>query len=87
MRPTSRVESGGVSPSAIAAQLNNEGLRSPGANWNRTARRRDGKWLASTIHGDVARGFGILNNDCYRGVVIWNRTRWVRSAADSAHRR
>ena len=76
----------GSSPKTIAATLNREGIPSPGSTWARTLRRRCG-WLSSAIHGDVLRGVGILNNDLYRGVVIWNRTRWIRSAADSANRR
>lgn len=77
----------GASARSIAATLNAEGVPSPGSHWKRDARRRDSKWLASAIHGDVNRGSGILNNDSYRGVVIWNRSHWVRSAADSANRR
>ncbi len=30
---------------------------------------------------------GILNNPLYRGRVVWNRVKWVRSAADSTRRR
>ncbi len=76
----------GSSGKAIAATLNREGTPSPGSTWARTARRRVG-WLSSAIAGDPTRGTGILNNESYRGVVIWNRSRWIRSAADSAHRR
>jgi site-specific DNA recombinase len=77
----------GHSPRAIAAQLNAEGIPSPGASWNRTVRRRDGKWLASAIHGDTKRGTGILNNRRYIGLITWGRSEWKRSAADSAVRR
>lgn len=78
----------GVSPRNIAARFNAEGIPSPGAQWRRrTARRTDGKWLASAIHGDVRRGTGILNNRRYIGVVTWGRTEWRRSAADSSVRR
>jgi site-specific DNA recombinase len=52
----------GMSPRNIAARLNAEGVPSPGAAWKRTTRRKDGKWLASAIHGDQKRGTGILNN-------------------------
>jgi site-specific DNA recombinase len=76
----------GSSAKTIAATLNREGVPSPGASWSRSARRRAG-WLCSAIAGDPARGTGILNNESYRGVVIWNRSRWIRSAADSANRR
>jgi site-specific DNA recombinase len=40
----------GLSCDAIAARLNERGVMSPGGSWkNRTIRRVDGKWLASTI--------------------------------------
>jgi site-specific DNA recombinase len=77
----------GTSPRAIAAALNAEGIPSAGASWNRTVRRKDGKWLASAIHGDVRRGSGILNNRRYAGVVAWGRAQWKRGAADSSKRR
>ena len=76
----------GSSAKTIAATLNREGVPSPGASWLRSARRRAG-WLCSAIAGDPVRGTGILNNESYRGVVVWNRSRWIRSAADSANRR
>jgi DNA invertase Pin-like site-specific DNA recombinase len=77
----------GVGPRTIAGTLNEEGVPSPGAHWKRTERRTDRKWLASAIHGDVNRGTGILNNRRYVGVVLWGRSEWKRSAADSSQRR
>jgi site-specific DNA recombinase len=77
---------GGMSPRAIAAKLNEEGVPSPGATWKRTARRHDAKWLASAIHGEEDRGSGILNNRRYVGIVAWGRTHWRRGAADSSKR-
>jgi DNA invertase Pin-like site-specific DNA recombinase len=65
----------GRSPRWIAERLNEEGVLSPGSDWHRTKRRRDGKWLASAIHGDPKRGSGILNNEMYIGRYIWNRRR------------
>jgi site-specific DNA recombinase len=76
----------GSSAKTIAATLNREKIPSPGSTWARSARRRTG-WLCSAIAGDPVRGTGILNNDSYRGRVVWNRSRWIRSAADSANRR
>ena len=71
----------GKSPRAIAAELNERKVPSPGATWKRTARsnskRTDGKWMASTIHGQPEKGTGILCNPIYRGELVWNRTRWV----------
>lgn len=65
----------GWSPRRIADALNREGVPSPGARWRRTERRTDRKWLASAIYGDPRTGSGILNNEIYRGVRVWNRSR------------
>ncbi|MEX0956367.1 MAG: recombinase family protein [Rhizobiaceae bacterium] len=53
----------GISPRAIAVQLNKEGVAAPSG----------GAWGPSTIHGNRARGTGILNNELYIGRLIWNR--------------
>ncbi|HVN46914.1 MAG TPA: recombinase family protein [Steroidobacteraceae bacterium] len=71
----------GWSPRRIASELNARGIPSPGADWRRQNRRRDGKWLDSTINN------GILDNPIYAGELVWNRVKWVRSAADSKRRR
>jgi site-specific DNA recombinase len=63
----------GSCPRKIADELNARAVPSPGASWKRTTRRTDGRWLASTIHGDPKRGIGILNNEMYRGHYVWNR--------------
>ena len=76
----------GMSPRSVAEQLNAEGIPSPGSTWNRKNRRKSG-WSMTAIAGDRRRGVGILNNELYRGCVIWNRFRWVRSAADSSKRK
>jgi DNA invertase Pin-like site-specific DNA recombinase/Skp family chaperone for outer membrane proteins len=76
----------GESALSIAADLNARRIPSPGANWNRDLRRRGG-WVMSCIAGDPKRGIGILNNELYRGRIVWNRSRWIRSAADSKQRR
>jgi site-specific DNA recombinase len=81
----------GMSPRSIANKLNAEGVPSPGATWNRTDRgengkRRDGKWVASCIHGDPNQGSGMLNNPRYLGRIVWGRTQWQRSAANSSVR-
>ena len=76
----------GHSPRGIASLLNREGVPSPGSTWARGVRRKRG-WVHSAINGNPTRGLGILNNDAYRGVVIWNRSRWIRSSADSSKRR
>lgn len=76
----------GHSPRSIATRLNAEGVPSPGSSWGREERRRKG-WVYTAISSNPARGLGIINNDVYRGVVVWNRSRWIRSASDSSRRR
>jgi site-specific DNA recombinase len=79
------------SPRWIAAELNRLGVPSPGASWNRTSVRLNSKrrhgWVPTAIHGDHKRGTGILNNRTYVGEVVWGRSKWTRSAADSKVRR
>ena len=58
----------GKSPRAIAAGLNRDGIPSP----------RGGQWNASTINGHRARRNGILQNELYIGVLIYNRLRMVK---------
>ena len=58
----------GMSPKAIAKRLNAESITGPGGN----------VWNPSTIHGNVSRGTGILNNELYVGRMIWNRLRYVK---------
>ncbi len=81
----------GKSPRWIASELNRLGIPSPGASWNRTSERLNAKrqrgWVSTAIHGDRRRGTGILNNRAYAGEIVWGRSSWKRSAADSKHRR
>ena len=58
----------GHSVRAIAHQLNQWGLRSA----------RGGTWAVSALHGSVARGLGLLNNELYIGRVVWNRRQWLK---------
>jgi len=58
----------GVSPRAIAAALNREGVPGP----------RGGAWSQSTINGNRQRGTGILNNELYIGFLVWNRSSYVK---------
>jgi site-specific DNA recombinase len=59
----------GISPRAIAKQLNRDGVPGPSGN----------AWGPSTIHGNWRRGTGILNNELYIGKQIWNRLRFVKN--------
>ncbi len=58
----------GISPKAIAKQLNAEGIAGPAG----------AAWSPSTIHGNPERGTGILNNELYVGRLVWNRLRYMK---------
>lgn len=58
----------GKSPKAIAKDLNREGVPGPlGRAWGDTS-----------IRGHVSRGTGIVNNELYAGVLVWNRLHFVK---------
>jgi hypothetical protein len=57
----------GMSPKSLARRLNAERCPGPGGAPN-----------PSTIHGNPARGTGILNNELYVGRLVWNRLRYVK---------
>lgn len=57
----------GYSARQIADELNRLKVPSP----------RGGTWAHSAIYPD-SKGVGILANDLYRGVQVWNRTKWVK---------
>jgi site-specific DNA recombinase len=59
---------GGKSPRKIAFELNADGIPGP----------RGSEWAASTINGNRKRGTGILNNELYVGVLIWDRQTFER---------
>jgi DNA invertase Pin-like site-specific DNA recombinase len=58
----------GASPKALAKRLNAERCPGPGG----------ALWNPSTIHGNPARGTGVLNNELYVGRLVWNRLRYVK---------
>jgi DNA invertase Pin-like site-specific DNA recombinase len=59
----------GISPRAIAKQLNDEGVLGPSGR----------EWRDTTIRGQVDRGTGLLNNSVYIGRLEWNRTAYVKN--------
>jgi site-specific DNA recombinase len=75
----------GKAPRAIADELNRDKVPAPGSSWARRERRKAG-WVASALNGD-GKATGVLHNPLYRGEIIWNRVRWVRSASNSSKRR
>ncbi|MBK6897602.1 MAG: recombinase family protein [Alphaproteobacteria bacterium] len=60
-----------LSPKAIAAQFNREGIKCPSGK----------AWGQSTINGNRRRGTGILNNELYIGQLVWNRQRFIKDPA------
>ncbi|MFV1877638.1 recombinase family protein [Nioella sp.] len=63
----------GKSARSIAIGLNKDGIAPP-----RSGGKGSGTWSFSTISGNWKRGTGILNNDLYRGLLVWNRQRYVK---------
>lgn len=57
----------GKSPLAIARDLNAEGIPGP----------KGLAWRDTSIRGDVRRGTGIINNELYVGVRVWNHKHYV----------
>lgn len=64
----------GVSPRAIAAKLNVDGIVAP----RHAKMKGSDAWGDTTIRGQVARGTGILNNALYIGRLEWDRTNYVK---------
>jgi DNA invertase Pin-like site-specific DNA recombinase len=62
----------GRTPREIAHRLNKDGISCPASG------KREGTpaWNQSTIQGNRERGTGILNNDLYRGLRVWNRLKY-----------
>ena len=58
----------GKSPRKIAHELNAKGVPGP----------RSSGWSPSTIHGNVKRSNGILNNELYLGKLVWNRQHFLK---------
>jgi site-specific DNA recombinase len=58
----------GRSPRGIATDLNRDGIPGPfGHTWGDT-----------TIRGHARRGNGVVNNELYAGVLVWNRQRFIK---------
>lgn len=58
----------GKSPRAIARDLNAESVAGPAGR----------PWRDTSVRGDVRRGTGILNNELYVGVRVWNHKHSVK---------
>lgn len=66
-----RLYAEGKGPLAIVADLNRERVPGP----------RGGRWNASALLGNPKRGNGILNNELYRGTIVYNRQRFIKDPA------
>jgi site-specific DNA recombinase len=66
----------GVSPLAIAAMLNAQGVPGP----------TGGPWRASTIHGSAKARTGVLRNELYRGERVWGRNTMVKNRRSGKRR-
>jgi len=55
-------------------EVNEKGVPPPGAAFKWKGRTRPLIWSATTLHGNLTQGSGLLNNQLYRGVYRWNRT-------------
>lgn len=64
----------GASARVIAAGLNRDGVKPPGAR----SARASSSWVPSAIFPDVRRGIGILANPIYVGRPVWNRSRFEK---------
>ncbi|WP_413855556.1 recombinase family protein [Albidovulum sp.] len=64
----------GLSARSIAIGLNRDGIAPP-----RSGGKGSGTWSFSTISGNWQRGTGILNNDLYRGRLVWNRQHFIKN--------
>jgi DNA invertase Pin-like site-specific DNA recombinase len=61
----------GEGPRAIARALNDRGVPGPSGR----------SWGDTTIRGHAKKGSGILNNELYRGRLVWGRQRFVKNPA------
>ncbi len=67
----------GHSPRWIVHQLNARGVPSA----------RGSTWAVSAVAGSTQRGLGMLNNQLYIGMHIWNRSQWVKDPDTGKRRR
>ena len=58
----------GQSPRSIATDLNKDAIPGPFGH----------TWSDTTIRGHASRGNGIVNNELYAGVLVWNRQRFIK---------
>ena len=61
----------GEGPRAVARRLNERGVPGPYGH----------PWGDTTIRGHAKKGTGILNNELYRGRLVWGRQRFVKDPA------
>ena len=57
-----------IGTECVGTDLNRDGIPGP---FGRT-------WGDTTIRGHASRGNGIVNNELYAGVLVWNRQRFIK---------
>jgi DNA invertase Pin-like site-specific DNA recombinase len=67
----------GWAPRRIVYELNRLGVPSP----------RGSSWAISALYGQPKYGTGVLRNELYRGMYIWNRSQWVKDPDTGRRRR
>lgn len=67
----------GMAPRKIVYELNRLRVPSP----------RGSSWAISALYGQPTYGTGILRNELYHGVYIWNRSQWVKDYETGRRRR
>jgi hypothetical protein len=61
----------GRSPREICKGLTADGITPPGARWSNASLVRSSSWAYTTLVGQT----GMLRNELYHGVYVWNRPR------------
>jgi hypothetical protein len=71
VREIFRLFAAGEGPRAIARRLNERGVSGPYGR----------PWSDTTVRGHAKKGTGILNNELYRGRLVWGRQRFIKDPA------
>lgn len=67
----------GAAPRSIVGKLNTDAIPSP----------RGHAWAFSALYGHPQKGTGILRNSMYTGLLIWNRSQWVKDPETGVRKR
>jgi DNA invertase Pin-like site-specific DNA recombinase len=67
----------GASCQKIVDDLNRRRVPSP----------RGSTWAVGALYGSPAKGTGILNNEAYAGLYVWNRSQWIKDPETGKRKR